>query len=134
MSHVFNREIDRFSFHRPSEMVLKNEIKIPGMINAYSSMYFTFSKAYQDVDFSTRIKYIADSRNEWSYLYPYISPCREFFETYPKVQILCHPYTWTEKGYQTLNNLKSLIAENKNEFVNTLNDETMYVKEYIDEL
>ncbi len=134
MSHVFNKKIDRFSFHRPSDLVLENEIEIPGMINAYSPLYFTFTKGSHDVDFIKNVKYIADSRNQWSYIAPYDSPCAEFFETYPRVQILCHPYSWTETGYGTLGNLKSLIAENKDEFVDTLNSETVYVKEYIDEL
>lgn len=134
MSHVLNTRIDRFSFHRPSELVLKNEVDIPGMINAYASTYFTYTKGCEDVDLSKRVKYIADSRNQWSYLTPYDNPCSEFFETYPKVQILCHPYSWTEKGHDTLHNLKSLIDENRAEFINTLNAETAYVKEYLDEL
>ena len=134
MSYILHTKIDRFSFHRPSQLVLENEIRIPGMINAYAPLYFTFTKGQTDVDFTKGVKYIADSRNQWSYLAPYTSPSPDFFEIYPKVQILCHPYSWTEKGYETLYNLKSLIEENKEEFVDTLNSETVYVKEYINEL
>lgn len=134
MSHVLGISIDRFSFHRPSDLVLESNIEIPGIINAYHPMYFTYTNNIQNIDFQKSVKYIADSRNEWSYIYPFGSPCHEFFKTYPKVQMLCHPYSWTETGYTTLDNLRSLIYENRKEFIDTLDSETKYVKEYIDEL
>lgn len=137
MSHVLNTKIDRFSFHRPPSFVLENNIEIPGIINAYNPMYFTFVKNSENlanIDYKNNIKYIADSRNEWSYIDPYEYPNEDFFKTYPKIQILCHPYSWTSEGYQTLDNLKSLIKENKQEFLDILNTETKYVKEYMDEL
>lgn len=134
MSHVLGMEIDRFSFHRPSDLVLKNSIDIPDLINAYNPMYFTYTKDIRNVDFQKSVKYIADSRNEWSYISPWDSPCAEFFESYPKIQMLCHPYSWTKKGYTTLDNLRSLVYENRMEFIDTLDSETKYVKEYVDEL
>lgn len=134
LSNILGIKIDRFSFHRPSKLVLENEIKIPGLINAYSPIFFTYTENVEDIDFKNKPKYVADSRNEWSYIAPYMEPCEELFKTYPKVQLLCHPYTWTENGGTKLENLKSLIEENRLEFIYTLNEETKYVKEYIDKL
>jgi len=134
LSNALGIEIDRFSFHRPSAFVLENQIEIPGIINAYNPMFFTYTKELESVDFSKSVKYIADSRNEWSYTSPWNEPCEELFASYPKVQMLCHPYSWSEKGATTLDNLKNLINENRTEFIDTLNNETKYVKEYLHEL
>lgn len=134
LSHELNFKVDRFSFHRPSNLVLENIIEIPNIINAYAPIFFTYTKNTDKIDPNESIKYIADSRNTWSYIEPWSYPCKEFFSTYNRVQILCHPYTWSEKGYTTLENLKSIIAENRQEFIETMNSETSYVKEYINEL
>lgn len=134
LSYVLGKKVDRFSFHRPSALVLENVVEIPGIINAYHPLFFTYSKKIQTVDFLQSVKYIADSRNEWSYTEPWSEPCEALFRKYPKIQILCHPYSWTEKGYATLENLRSLIDENREEFIATLNAETKYVKEYLHEL
>ncbi len=134
MSYVLGLEIDRFSFHRPSRLVLENVVVIPEMINAYAPPYFTYSKNIQDIDFSNNIKYISDSQGRWNYLVQWDSPCHEFFELHPRIQILCHPYLWTRENHDTLGNLKSLIDENKQEFTNTLISEAQYVKEYMNEL
>ena len=134
LSNALGVEINRFSFHRPPAFVLEEQIEIPGIINAYNPLFFTYTKDIEQVDFSKSVKYIADSRNEWSYTAPWDKPCKELFLQYPKVQILCHPYSWSDAGAQTLDNLKNLINENRTEFISTLNSETKYVKEYLHEL
>jgi len=134
LSYAIGTKVDRFSFHRPSQLVLEKPIRISELINAYDPLYFSYTNDISSVDFTQNVKYVADSRNEWSYLAPYSAPCQEFFSKYPKVQLLCHPYSWSSKGYDVLNNLKSIIDENRAEFIDTLNNETKYVKEYINEL
>lgn len=126
--------IDRFSFHRPSELVLKSRIQIPGLINAYDPLYFVYSEKPEVIDFSKRVKYIADSRNEWSYISPWDAPCHEFFETFPKIQILCHPYSWGAETAKVADNLRNCVEENRREFIDTMCRETKYVKEYANEL
>lgn len=134
LSHYLGFEIDRFSFHRPTAQVLECNLEIDGIINAYALEFFTYYSADSGTPPQLSIKYIADSKNSWQYTTPYLYPSEEFFEEYKRVQILCHPYTWTESGYETLSNLRSLICEKRSEFIQTLNSETKYVKEYIDEL
>lgn len=134
ISDVLHIQIDRFSFHRPSTLVLKNQLELPGLINAYAPLYFTYAEDLQSINFGEHVKYVADSRNRWNYLAPWDSPCRDFFDAYPRIQMLCHPYSWTETGYEIQENLKTLVSENKDEFVDTLRSETNFVKEYIHEL
>ncbi|MBR0034119.1 MAG: hypothetical protein IJP54_00425, partial [Synergistaceae bacterium] len=133
MSQVLNIKIDRFSFHRPSRLVLENVIDIPGLINAYNPLYFSYIPEPSQESLP-EVKYIADSRSEWSYTAPYIFPDDEFFRTYRKVQMLCHPYTWTPEGLPVLENLRLLIAENRKEFIETLDSETKYVRNYLNAL
>ena len=125
--------VDRFSFHRPSPAVLKNTVKIPGVINAYAPGYFTYLEDGAAKP-ANMVKYIADSKNCWQYTAPYPYPCEQFFADFRQVQILCHPYTWTNTGYDTLRNLQTLIEENRAEFIDTLNSETKYVGGYLNEL
>lgn len=42
LSHYFGHAIDRFSFHRPSALVLENNVKVAGLINAYAPQFFTY--------------------------------------------------------------------------------------------
>lgn len=133
LSEYLGFEIDRFSFHRPTEGVLRSRMVIDGLINAYSPEFFTFcsdASTLNEVD----VKYVADSQNAWQYIDPYPYPTQEFFDRFQKVQILCHPYSWTKDGYGTLDNLKTLVAEKKSEFVETLESETKYVKGFTHEL
>ncbi len=134
LSRYLGFEIDRFSFHRPSALVLENNLKIDGLINAYAPEFFTYYREDEKTPPQLNVKYIADSKNTWQYTNPYPYPTEAFFEEYKQIQILCHPYTWTQTGYETLENLRTLIGEKREEFIQTLNNETKYVKEYINEL
>lgn len=134
LSKYLGLTIDRFSFHRPTAQVLECNLVVDGLINAYAPEFFTYYSADSEVPPQVNVKYVADSKNVWQYTAPYAYPSEEFFREYKKIQILCHPYTWTEPGYETLGNLRSLIEEKRTEFIQTLNSETKYVKEYIDEL
>lgn len=133
LSEYLGFEIDRFSFHRPTAVVLKDYVEVEGLINAYSPEFFTYCSDASALD-EANVKYVADSKNAWQYIDPYPYPTRGFFEEFQRVQILCHPYSWTENGYGTLDNLRSLVAEKKCEFVGTLESETSYVKDYVHEL
>lgn len=134
LSNALGVNVDRFSFHRPPDYVLEKPIIIKGLINAYDPAYFTFSKETELLNYADSIKYIADSQNRWNYADPWGKPCLELFRTYPRIQILCHPYSWSITGNDTLANLRELIEENRSEFIQTLCDETKYVRDYLDEL
>lgn len=133
LSYYLKSPIDCFSFHRPTELVLKNCMQLDNIINAYDKNFFTYFNQ-NEIAPVINVKYVADSKNQWQYTSPYTYPSREFFQSYKKVQILCHPYSWTLSGYDTLNNLKSLISENQKNFITTLDKETKYAGRYLVEL
>ena len=84
LSNLFEEEILSFSFHNPTEDILKkfNELKYDGMINAYGK------------EIVTRFKYCSDSNGYWRY-----QRLEEFLEQNidEKIQILTHPAWWTEE-------------------------------------
>lgn len=135
LSYYLGFPINRFSFHRPPDFVLEQTIEVAGLINAYDSSFFTYTKDATKLDFSKNIKYVADSKwTQWSYTHPYSCPTKEFLDKYDKIQILAHPFVWTESGLGILENLKALLEESKEELIETVGNETKYVKEYVNEL
>jgi len=73
-------EINSVSMHRPSKLVLDNDIQVEGLINTYAKEFFT------------DIKYVSDSRMNW----------RENVEdvivsnTNNKIQLLTHAFWYNE--------------------------------------
>ena len=124
MSEMIGMKIDTYSFHRPTKDVYYYNIRIPETINAYSSEFFTYA---ENVDENTMVdvKYIADSKHRWNYGYP----DKVTIEKFPKIQLLIHPFSWTEDGYDNLDNFKSLIKEKQNTLIDTLDDEFMRFRE-----
>ena len=51
-----------------------------------------------------------------------------------KVQILIHPFSWTEEGYDNCGNFMALIDEKQSELIDTLNDEFLRFREVKDEI
>lgn len=122
-------EIDRFSFHRPNELILKEDLHIEGLINTYNHKFFHFDPNIRTID-SLHIKYLSDSMHRWKYGYP----SYDLLNRENKIQILIHPYSWTKNGYNNLDNFKTLFQEKNNELRMTINNETKHFKEIVDEL
>ena len=111
-------DIDRFSFHRPNlyKEVLEMNIKIDGVINAYSDEFFTYLNGSNK---TPDVKYISDSQHKWNYGNPFDIE----FEKWDKLQLLLHEYSWTEEGFNSHNNFISLIEERNKELVYSMNNE-----------
>ncbi|MDR0910079.1 MAG: hypothetical protein LBM77_09980 [Spirochaetaceae bacterium] len=118
MSAMMGFQITSFSIHRPPKEILRSNIALPGIINAYDKSFFEFT---DDVDkYPPKIKYMTDSRHHWNYnLYP----DEDTIMKYDKVQILIHPYSWTETGYGSEENFDTLIQEEFKEYIGTLDTE-----------
>lgn len=121
--------IERFSFHRPSKNILRANVKVDGMINAYDKKYFTFMENMNDGT-EPKVRYICDSQHRWNYGVP----DEEFFASNRKVQLLTHPYSWTRVGYDNLNNFKTLLNEKNSEFKETINSECKHFRGISDEI
>ncbi len=111
-------DVDTFSVHRPPNHVLAANIKIEGIINAYEHEFFTYTEQVTD-DIKLEVKYLSDAQHRWNYGVP----DRQTLLGYDKVQILTHPYSWTEEGYDNLHNFRTLLAERNQELIETINGE-----------
>lgn len=118
LSEMLGTKIDRFSIHRPIKEVYYHKIQIPGIYNAYAPEFFSYADEITDYT-KLDVKYIADSKHHWNYGIPLGKDLTEN----KKIQILIHPFSWTEEGYDNFNNFKSLLNKKDDELITTLNDE-----------
>ncbi len=110
-------EIDRFAFHRPKKEYLNCYVELENKINCYDKKFFHF---FEDKPETLEILYLADSNHKWKYGYPL-----DFdFSKIDKLQLLTHPFSWSEKGADNYANFVSLIRERNDELVNSMNTET----------
>ena len=124
MSSMLEMEIDSFSIHRPTTALLKNNINLPGIINTYGDAFFSFTEDM--VNNPPVIKYLSDARHYWNYN---LEPDEKTINSHDKIQILIHPYSWTEKGYSNAVNFKTLLSEKHEELVETIDRECKHFAE-----
>ena len=127
LSEMFGFEITEFSVHRPSKDVLRENIKLDGILNAYQDDFFTFADQITE-DTELKVKYMSDANHIWRYGYP----DEANITGYDKVQILTHPFAWCKKGYDNFDNYKSLLQEKYIELVESVDNECKDFGEYKD--
>ena len=109
--------IDRFAFHRPKAEYLSEYIELNGKINCYGVKFFNY---FEKKPKKVKVLYLADSNHKWKYGYPL-----DFdFSKVNKLQLLTHPFSWSENGGDNYGNFVSLIRERNDELVNSMNTET----------
>lgn len=119
--------ITEFSVHRPSKDVLRENIKIPGLINTYQEEFFTFAEQVTPQT-PVAVKYLSDANHIWRYGYP----DEETITSHDKIQILTHPFAWTKKGYDNFDNYKALVGEKYIELIESIDRECKDFSEYKD--
>jgi hypothetical protein len=117
LSNALDYPINRFSIHRPYKEHLEHIIRIPGFINMSDSLYFTYTDTYTVYDLP--VLYLADSNHEWKYGHPLDID----FSKISKMQLNCHPFSWTEKGLDNWNNFLILTKEKQLEALQSINEE-----------
>lgn len=127
LSEMLGFEITQFSVHRPSPDILRENIKLPNILNAYQDDFFTFAENVTD-DTVLNIKYMSDANHIWRYGYP----TKENIFNHDKIQILTHPFAWTKKGYENFENYQTLIQEKYEEIVDSVDAECKDFGEYKD--
>lgn len=101
-----NRKVDFVSMHRPSGLVLDNDIKFENIINTYSREFFS--------DF----KYVSDSRMHWKEnVKDLIEKCM-----YNKIHILTHPIWYNKKEEFPCVIIDSLYEKNREILELSLNE------------
>lgn len=127
LSEMFGFKIDTFSVHRPSKDVLRENIKLPGIINAYQDEFFTFAESV-DENTPVKVKYMSDANHIWRYGYPDEANINGF----DKVQILTHPFAWCKPGGDNFENYKMLVEEKEKVLIESINAECKDFGEYLD--
>ena len=127
LSEMLGCEITQFSVHRPSPDVLRENIKLPNIINAYQDDFFTFAENVTN-ESELNVKYISDANHIWRYGYP----TEENIFKHDKIQILTHPFAWTKKGYDNFENYQTLVQEKYEELVDSVDAECKDFVEYKD--
>ncbi|MCH5254452.1 MAG: hypothetical protein J1F41_05965 [Lachnospiraceae bacterium] len=127
LSEMFGFPIKEFSIHRPSKDVLRENIKLDGILNAYQDDFFTFAENITE-ETPVAVKYMSDANHIWRYGYP----DEKNITSYDKVQILVHPFSWCKEGYDNFDNYKSLVQEKYVEMIDSIDQECKDFGEYRD--
>ena len=121
LEHYYGFEVDRFAFHRcgSNPKLLEKYVEVPNKINCYDKKFFHYFKGNKPKDF--RVHYLADSNHTWKYGHPlYVD-----YTVYPfRMQLLTHPFSWSNKGYNNMPNFNRLIKERNDELITDMNTET----------
>ena len=120
LEHYYGFGVDRYAFHRcgSNPEILKRYVEIPNKINCYDKKFFHYFKG--DTPKKLRVYYLADSNHKWKYGHP----LELNFNKVNKIQLLTHPYSWTEDGFDNYSNYLTLIRERKVELVESMDTET----------
>lgn len=127
LSEMLGFAITEFSIHRPSPAVLAENIKLPGVLNAYQEEFFSFSENVTP-DSELSVKYMSDANHIWRYGYP----DEKNISGHDKVQILTHPFAWTKNGYDNKENFRTLINEKYIELIDSIDNECKDFGEFRD--
>ena len=121
LEHYYGFEVDRFAFHRcgSNPGILEKYVYVPGKINCYSEDFFHYFSG--DKPEELKVHYLADSNHDWKYGHPFNI---DYWDLPQKMQLLTHPYSWTEDGHDNISNYTKLIRERNQELLESMNSET----------
>ena len=121
LEHYYEFEVDRFAFHRcgSNPGILEKYVEVPGKINCYAEDFFHYFSG--DRPEELRVHYLADSNHQWKYGHPLHI---DYYDLPQKMQLLTHPYSWSEEGYDNISNYTKLIRERNEELLTSMDSET----------
>ena len=121
LEHYYGFEVDRYAFHRcgSNPGILEKYVEVPDKINCYAEDFFHYFSGEKPEDL--RVHYLADSNHDWKYGHPFNV---DYWDLPQKMQLLTHPYSWTENGYENISNFTKLIKERNEELLLDMNTET----------
>ena len=121
LEHYYGFEVDRFAFHRcgSNPGILEKYVEVPEKINCYAEDFFHYFSG--DKPEELRVHYLADSNHQWKYGHPLHI---DYYDLPQKMQLLTHPYSWSEEGYDNISNYTKLIRERNAELLTSMDSET----------
>jgi len=121
LEHYYGFEVDRYAFHRcgSNPGILEKYVEVPNKINCYAETFFHYFQGEKPN--GLKVHYVADSNHKWKYGHPLDLD----FSKVNKLQLLTHPYSWTETGIpNNYSNYTLLIKERNDELISSMNTET----------
>ena len=125
LEKYYQFEIDRFSYHIPKHEYLKEYVELDNKINCYGMKFFHFFEGEKPK--TLRVSYVSDSNHQWKYGHP----LELNFDKIRKLQLLIHPYSWTQQGYNNLKNFVTLINERNRELLEAMSEIKTFPKEFL---
>ena len=121
LEHYYGFEVDRFAFHRcgSNPGILEKYVEVPGKINCYAKEFFHYFSG--DKPEELRVHYLADSNHQWKYGHPLHV---DYWDLPQKMQLLTHPFSWSDDGYDNISNFTKLIRERNEELLTSMDSET----------
>ena len=121
LEHYYGFEVDRFAFHRcgSNPGILEKYVEVPDKINCYAKEFFHYFSG--DKPEELRVYYLADSNHEWKYGHPLHV---DYWDLPQKMQLLTHPFSWSDDGYDNISNFTKLIRERNEELLTSMDSET----------
>ena len=116
IENYFDVKIKSVSFHRPSHIVLDNDVSLGELFNSYSKKFFD------------EYKYISDSRGMWREG----CLCKLLENTaYSKIQVLIHPIWWRKTSKNNTEKLDEFLQLKQEKLDTDLaNNITIYKKKF----
>ena len=99
--------------------ILEKYVEVPEKINCYAEDFFHYFSG--DKPEELRVHYLADSNHQWKYGHPLHI---DYYDLPQKMQLLTHPYSWSEEGYDNISNYTKLIRERNAELLTSMDSET----------
>ena len=121
LSDALGIAVTSFSTHRPKKDSEYEKYHVPGLINAYDKRFFTKTDNPEEAE----VKYITDSKFRWNYGYP----SEELLATHDRVQVLVHPFQWSEEPSTMAECFDSIYREKMGDLIQTFRNEYERFKE-----
>lgn len=111
LGELLDEQVNVISMHRPSKLILENDIQLENITNSYSEKYFK------------SMKYVSDSRMNWRENLMDIIHSNQ----YNKLHILTHPFWYSTKNNESMKEkitefLQSAIIERYDHLNDNLTD------------
>ena len=117
LSTMLEYPINKFSIHRPIKKYIEDVIVVPGLMNLSDELFFSYTENFTLYDLP--VLYLADSNHQWKYG----NPLEVDFSKINKFQLNCHPFSWTNSGFNNYDNFEKLLFEKQNEALFSIDEE-----------
>lgn len=116
LANALGSPVSTVSMHRPAQHILDGDMDIPGMVNAYSRVFFQ------------EFKYLSDSRRHWR------EPVEEIIAsgTYPRLNILTHAFWYRDREESIEDTVRRFITSANQERYQSMAEDWTSLESVVD--